>query len=128
MTKRLTSEELQAIRVRAEKASEGPWDVDVPIDYCTDCKNKYEIVQSALFLSPIVAELNDVDDAEFIAHAREDIPKLLAEIERLKSKYDHLKIYIENSEATCEICGDYFMPNVDSEETLYYCGNCREEN
>ena len=56
-----------------------------------------------------------------------DIQFLIEQVERLKSEYDHLKIHIENSEATCEICGDYFMPNVDSEETLYYCGNCREE-
>ena len=56
-----------------------------------------------------------------------DIQFLIEQVERLKSEYDRLKIHIENSEATCVICGDYFMPNVDSEETLYYCGNCREE-
>ena len=48
----LTSEELQAIRMRAEKASEGPWGVNVPVDYCANCKNGYEIVQSELFLAP----------------------------------------------------------------------------
>ena len=58
---------------------------------------------------------------------RADMQFLIEQVERLKSEYDHLKTYIENSEATCEICGDYFMPNVTSEETLYYCGNCREE-
>ena len=81
---RLTSEELQAIRARAERASKGRWNVNVSVDYCDNCKNGYEIVQSELFLAPIVAELNDADNAVFIAHAREDVPKLVAEVERLR--------------------------------------------
>lgn len=88
--KRLTDEELTQIKERAEKATKGPWDVDVPVDYCTNCKNEYEIVQSELFLAPIVAELRNREDAEFIAHAREDIPKLLAEIESLKKENKRL--------------------------------------
>ena len=32
----------------------------------------------------VIAEVSCGTDAEFIAHAREDVPKLLAEIERLK--------------------------------------------
>ena len=31
---RLTNEELQEIHERAEKASEGSWDIDVYFDYC----------------------------------------------------------------------------------------------
>lgn len=120
MTKRLTDEELAEIRERAEKATAGKWRVD----YGVTAYDRTVTTESF----EILCENVSPKDAEFIAHAREDIPKLLAEIERLKSEYDHLKIHIENSEATCEICGDYFMPNVDSEETLYYCGNCREEN
>src|SRR5690625_1706277 len=99
MTKRLTVEELAEIKERAEKASEGPWDVDVPVDYCANCENGYEIVQSELFLAPIVAELNVADDAEFIAHAREDIPKLLAEIERLRELLNKAYQYGTSSDA-----------------------------
>jgi hypothetical protein len=58
----MTKEELDAIRKRCEKASPGPWYV-VNID-----KSK--------------------PNAEFMAHAREDIPKLLEEIERLRGALD----------------------------------------
>ena len=93
--KRLTNEELTQIKERAEKASKGPWDVDVPVDYCTNCKNGYEIVQSELFLAPIVAELRIREDAEFIAHAREDVPKLVAEIEALRMENQRYRKALE---------------------------------
>lgn len=93
--KRLTDEELTQIKERAEKATKGPWDVDVPVDYCTNCKNEYEIVQSELFLAPIVAELRNIEDAEFIAHAREDIPKLIVEIEELRAENQRYRIALE---------------------------------
>ena len=57
----MAEKELQEIKERCEKASPGPWKV-----------------LNMLY--------NSVDeDAEFIAHAREDIPKLIAEIERLQA-------------------------------------------
>ena len=93
--KRLTDEELTQIKERAEKASEGPWDVDVPVDYCANCENGYEIVQSELFLAPIVAELKNREDAEFIAHAREDIPKLITEIEALRTENQRYRKALE---------------------------------
>src|SRR5690606_2755660 len=79
-------EELEAIRKRAEAATPGPWDVDIPMDVCGECENEYEIVESSVFLAPIVAELKIGANAEFIAHAREDVPKLLAEIDRLRNE------------------------------------------
>ena len=56
----MTPEELDAIRERCEKASSGGHEY-------------YSTTQ---------------DDLQFMAHAREDIPKLLAEIERLKKALD----------------------------------------
>jgi hypothetical protein len=80
----LTPDELEAIRKRAEAATAGPWDVDVPIEYCDKCGgHAFEIVESNVFFSPIVAETSSEKDAEFIANARQDVPALLAEIERL---------------------------------------------
>lgn len=81
----LTQAELNEIKERAEKAVSGPWSVDVQTESCDQYGEIYEIVQSDVFLAPVVAESNSEADAEFIAHAREDIPKLVAEVERLKS-------------------------------------------
>lgn len=86
MIDRLTDEELAAIRERVEKVWEGPWAV-LPVDeVCDRCENVYEVVSLERFLCPVVSELKDKDIAEFIAHARDDIPKLLAEIDRLKEQ------------------------------------------
>lgn len=70
----MTDEELAAIRARAEAATPGPW---APF-------GKQVIDSNQLF---VLQGLGDhvYQDADFIAHAREDIPKLLAEIKRLRT-------------------------------------------
>ena len=68
---RLTTQELEAIRKRAEQATEGPWDYSE--EYFIGSRS--EVVE--------VGEAYIDADAEFIANAREDIPKLLAEVEAL---------------------------------------------
>lgn len=78
---RLTAQEIEAIRKRAESATEGPWKWDG--DSLTYRKHG--------MLDPIVwaNQYGDITveepDAEFIANAREDIPKLLAEVEALRN-------------------------------------------
>ncbi|MEK4178508.1 hypothetical protein NSQ61_02780 [Aeribacillus sp. FSL K6-1121] len=74
---RLTNEELVAISERAEKASPGPW--------VKTFATGIEIVCD--FETKIISDDSGVirySDAEFIAHAREDVPKLVAEVERLR--------------------------------------------
>ena len=89
MTDPLTDAYLDAIEQRAHAATEGPWEAsahdhaagDVPIldrtghylVICPDCgvRGGYERA-----------------DAEFIAHARSDVPALLAEVRRLRAAAD----------------------------------------
>jgi regulator of replication initiation timing len=73
----VNSKELDVIRKRAEAATPGPW----------------------------FAEAANTADAEFIAHARQDVPKLLAEIERLKLDNDTLRGNIKTIE-TLTKCKD----------------------
>lgn len=90
----ITPEELTAIRERAEKATPGPWG-------WSDAKvrdGKYVFVPQGSYLAGTLIMFGDTyengeQDADFIAHAREDIPRLLdaleaafAEIERLQRK------------------------------------------
>ena len=75
---KLSEKEIEAIRKRAEMATEGPWQKDGAIDIHSP--NGTEVA----------AAWGGYADQEFIAHAREDIPKLLAEIERLRTEFNSL--------------------------------------
>jgi hypothetical protein len=82
VNKRLNTEELEAIRKRAEVTSferayvkGDPW-------------KGYEVRDNGNGIA--IAETSTKVDAEFIAHAREDVPKLLAEIERLRSALEEI--------------------------------------
>ena len=95
----MTTEELQAIRERCEKATPGPWQWDINSyrggfsgissrkdvevlypDHCNDGDDG-----AAWF-----ASFPSAQDADFIVQARADVPALLAEIDRLQKE---LKIY-----------------------------------
>jgi hypothetical protein len=84
VNKRLNAEELEAIRKRAEAATPGPWgyaDRDNVV-FTANADYKYAV--------EIAEEVGHKFDGEFIAHAREDVPKLLAEIARLNSQLSEL--------------------------------------
>jgi hypothetical protein len=66
----MTEDKLKEIRARCEAATPGPWGVRID-------KDSLFPVQYSGWVGYENA------DAEFIANAREDIPMLLAEIERL---------------------------------------------
>lgn len=75
----LTQDDLNMIKERAKKATPGPWYADderwpgnANLQYWFD--THYDGVGAAATKA----------DAEFIAHAREDIPRLVAEVERLR--------------------------------------------
>lgn len=106
----MTPERLEAIRQRVEKATQGPWNFE---------GNKWQ--DGYVIYSPIkrgfhnnggeVAEVDDSyepSDAEFIAHAREDVPALLAEVERLRSAIDNAADLLSGGEsrlANRYLCG-----------------------
>ena len=77
----LTTQELEAIRKRAEQATEGPWSINGK-DYPND-KTAKLVTNKHVY---IAKSFNGESDADFIANARTDIPKLLAEVDRLNDK------------------------------------------
>jgi hypothetical protein len=87
MSEPLTEERIAEIQQRCERATKGPWTVarddgemicDVPeIDIRLNGSRWHKVVDS-LWLEPC--------DAEFIAHARADLPALLADRQRLHSQ------------------------------------------
>ena len=113
--------DIEAIKARAEAAPEGPWSVrhehyeagpgpdDEEQDWylIDDC---YAVEHWANY---------DKETTEFIAHARTDIPALIAEVERLRDIVDrvrelHRAVDVEPSETICHECsmqlpnGTYF--------------------
>ena len=81
------NDRLTEIRERCEKATEGPWENDgclcVSVFVPTDGIWKNDICECDDLLTE-----NGQANTEFIANAREDIPYLLSEIERLTKERD----------------------------------------
>ena len=87
----MTDEQLAAIRARCELATRGPWDGplkdlgEVPsfaeLDFYFS--QSFEVYPAHGEIGP-VSVVSNRDDANFIIHVREDVPALLAEIERLR--------------------------------------------
>jgi hypothetical protein len=103
----MTDAELNAIRERAERATPGPWVVTCGDDeYCStvggilpetelrrveaehDGRGDFPENTQWIVVDPGCApvHLASGDNEEFIAHAREDVPRLLAEIDRLRDE------------------------------------------
>lgn len=101
MSKRLTNEQLTQIAERAEKATEGPWMASDGI-YVIELDGTHPEGYGE-----VVAECERTVDAEFIAHAREDIPKLLAEIERLKDQGRCQNDKLKRTEGMKHYCQGY---------------------
>jgi len=83
----MNAEQLNAIKERAAKATPGPWEAKGlhSLSYARVEKRetKYE--------SKIIVEALNDDNIVFIAHAREDVPALVAEVERLQQETEYLK-------------------------------------
>lgn len=107
----MTEKELNEIKKRADAATPGIWQVDYEVYHgmatanVKDCAIvRREIGQNTIIvrqpeiLNRDVQEAQQIDfqNASFIAHAREDIPKLLAEIERLKNALIQPKREVNN--------------------------------
>lgn len=87
----MTPEQLAAIRARAEAATPGPWMVDEGLvwdDGTGECECQWYREIRGWTDHGVQCEAGYLvlsrEDAEFIAHARSDIPALVAEVERLR--------------------------------------------
>ena len=86
--------ELEAIKRRCNAATVGPWGI-VELDG----KWVVGIMRGGLKDRVWIEDSSCIErreDADFIAHAREDVPALLAEVERLRAILKAVKSEIEN--------------------------------
>lgn len=78
--------QLSEIEARAEAATSGPWRTE------TDERTLSRLVRSedaTLDIDFGYVGNRTMDDAQFVAHARTDVPALVAEVKRLKADVDH---------------------------------------
>ena len=90
----MNAERLEQIKARAAKATAGPWaknpftaqvdafETGVPVPVC-----------ALLWPTDLRTEDQVIADGEFIADARQDIPDLLEETERLNVELETVKVY-----------------------------------
>jgi len=124
----VNQEQLNAIKERVAKVTLGPWDIDQNSDddvFVTDIWFNGADEGHAEIHGNDVA--SSIYNAEFIAHAREDVPALIAEIERLhelrKDDFlmlcearDDVRFMRKQVEGLCEALG--FYANADNYEPV----------
>lgn len=86
--KRMTPEALAEIRERAERATPGAWNLKKDGRYEDHDECRIELPDDDI-------ELCRYENGEFIAHAREDVPALIAEIARLTTENASLRAELE---------------------------------
>jgi hypothetical protein len=83
--------DLQAIEAREKAATPGPWRKWLPTEHSwfAVCGKRGLLESTVIAWLERWVEGRDSKDAEFIAHARTDIPTLIAEVRRLeKEQYE----------------------------------------
>jgi chromosome segregation ATPase len=94
----LTPERLAEIKARAEKATPGPWTATYEeSDQWTSITGAGLFDGGHWMVCPEVAttEGEPGEDSDFIAHAREDVPDLMAEVERLQRERDNALRHVD---------------------------------
>ena len=92
----MKQEELQVIKERVAKATEGPWHRMFKVGIEIHAENEW---------APVISEDEGValySDADFIIHARQDVPELIAEVERLREALEKIA-YTPTFERLCDV-------------------------
>lgn len=115
--------DLEPIKAREQAATEGPWEkrpVGGGLDFDVSSTIRGDLV------GDYRGQFNREEDADFVAHARTDIPALIAEVERLRkmvsdieSGYYHLQGELKRFE-TCWICGEK-KPLIEIQPVCHDC-------
>lgn len=94
---RLTPARLEVIRARADAATPGPWHSEAAKDAFVDQVWAGKGTDALRALARVSGP--NPNDASFIAHAREDIPALLAQIDRLRTQVRFLLEQVRRKDA-----------------------------
>lgn len=103
---------IQEIRDRADKATEGPWTAEDANPHKPHKRFAFYIPE--IMSAPSMPQYDGLttEDAEFIAHSRTDVPRLVELVgemaEALEAALEHLSLgqYVA-SPGKCRVCGGY---------------------
>ena len=96
MKRELTDEQLDAIAARANAAQPGPWLRYTQSDHASLRSSNGEMVAGTFGWE--WGGIEHEADADFIAHAREDVPALLAEVRRLRAAEQRVQALIQGDD------------------------------
>lgn len=105
----MTEQELSEVEARANAATPGPWGFVPPRTEELAIKGEVHCDEGPIFVAAHY-DIAKSADFEFAAHAREDIPKLIAEVRRLRG----LILDAERSATS-------FGPNGDTASSCPWC-------
>jgi len=83
------TETLREIRERAEAATEGPWEVKEKFAMTSVRTQDPTARLGFRLVAQVPLRVEDTSDAEFIAHARTDVPRLVEALEAVLKALDH---------------------------------------
>lgn len=123
--------DVEAIRARERAATNGPWEVAPHSDASDVCEIVADYSElpgggkQAHWIAELDAQCDMTDDpqadidimnanAEFIAHARRDIPDLLAELDRLTARLAERETRFRDLLADYDVAADKFIAKVES--------------
>jgi len=119
----VTQKQLEAIRSRCDAATAGPWAINVNATSFSIVTSDNERL--------ICAGVISFDDAGFIIDAREDVPTLLAEVERLRAEREvrHERVTPKAMIPHCKLRDVGYCPICKTElltddDDLNYCPSC----
>lgn len=80
--------DLAPIKARADAATDGPWRIEANLQWFDIVYDDPEFPDgpSGLACGDHRGAIADLEDAEFIARARTDVPALVAEVEQLREQ------------------------------------------
>lgn len=108
----MDQEQINAIKKRLAKTSVGPWIVV-----------EEEFIQN---VSGVVGAIHFSKDAHFMAHARKDVPALVAEVESLKADVErHLEdnVFLHNENIRLRKALEFYAEETKYERVELYDGD-----
>ncbi len=119
----MTDLDLDSIKARCEAATPGPWrwwDASELRSLVFEDDPHLDDLSAPIVGEPIMGGFGEpewdisVADAEFIAHAREDVPALVAEVKRLRAALDDIWLSTDDdADVLKEWAGEALHPEAD---------------
>jgi hypothetical protein len=126
--------DLDAIEQRANAATQGPWTLERVGDW-----HEPGWMIDGIVRGPKGDNTLNVDGdkalGEFIAHARTDVPALVARVRELEEERDQIKVYLDHArDIACDHCSgsrvdpdNTYPPEEGDEAVLVPCPVCTKE-